>query len=304
VGELDDEAKRRRDKQVHRTFNPGPLRRLVRKLRNLVNTLRDAFGATITAAVGQYQKMDPRSMVLSTQGSQMTQIGQTLLGRLANAYEPLLEQYIGQPVILQVADPINPNNENTEYTGYLADYTQQYIAVFAVQTQVCETKTITMPDVERGDFQPPLPAPPIVGAPRVELPPPMTVEGCIAIRMNGLRMRLTNTDFRPIVLRRFERDGFEPFKIGITLAPNATLELPASQARAARITYDVVNQVDIVAPRKVAMVRHAGEQVERRGLVDELHIGQLPLVPSLFGGGGADVDDGATPSEEARARME
>ena len=34
----------------------------------------------------------------------------TLLGRFANAYEPLLEQYVGRPVILDVADPINPNN--------------------------------------------------------------------------------------------------------------------------------------------------------------------------------------------------
>ena len=63
----------------------------------------------------------------------MTQIGQTLLGKFAaNAYEPLLEQYIGQPVILDVVDPINPNNATVQYAGYLADYTRQFIAVFNV----------------------------------------------------------------------------------------------------------------------------------------------------------------------------
>ena len=74
-----------------------------RGFRNFVNTLRDAFNAAIGAVVGQYQRMNPGSMIVGTQGQSVTQIGQTLLGKFAaNAYEPLLEQYIGQPVILDV----------------------------------------------------------------------------------------------------------------------------------------------------------------------------------------------------------
>src|SRR5437870_5440226 len=47
--ELSDAAKRAREKQVKRTFNPGPMRRAWRSVRNLVNTLRDAFNAAIGA---------------------------------------------------------------------------------------------------------------------------------------------------------------------------------------------------------------------------------------------------------------
>jgi hypothetical protein len=94
--------------------------------------------------------------------------------------------------------------------------------------------------------------------------------------------------------------------MGLVLPPNGTVEMPAPNARGARLTYEVVNEVDIVAPRKYATVRHGGELVERRGLADELHIRQIPLVPLLFGGrnGKEDVDDEAARTEDERARME
>src|SRR5437667_5613118 len=207
--ELSERAKNAREKQVRRTFNPGPLRRLWRGVRNFVNTLRDAFNAAIGAVVTQYSRVNPTSAVL-TQGTQVTQIGQTLLGRFANAYEPLLEQYIGQPVILDVADPINPNNATVEYTGYLADYTQQFIAVFNVEHKCGEVVTVTLPDVGEGAPLPPLPGPPPPGAPAPLLPPPEKVEHYLAIRMHGRPMKIQNTRHDPGVVRRLEREGFVP----------------------------------------------------------------------------------------------
>jgi hypothetical protein len=64
-----------------------------------------------------------------------------------------------------------------------------------------------------------------------------------------------------------------------------TLDLPARDARGSRLIIEVVSCVDVLAPRKYATVRHAGELVERRGIVDELRLNQLPLVPTLFGDG-------------------
>src|SRR5215218_4178694 len=47
--ELTPEQQRWRTEQIQRTFNPGPLRRFMRGVRNFVNTLRDAFNAAIGA---------------------------------------------------------------------------------------------------------------------------------------------------------------------------------------------------------------------------------------------------------------
>ncbi|WP_428939629.1 hypothetical protein [Fontivita pretiosa] len=283
--ELDEQAQQRRRRQVHRTFNPGPMRRMWRGVRNFVNTLRDAFNAAIGAAVGQYQRMNPASAILTTQAGSVTQIGQTLLGKFAgNAYEPLLEQYIGQPVILDVADPINPNNATVQYAGYLADYTQSFVAIFNVEHTTGEQIVLTLPDVERGEPLPPLPPPPPPGAPPPVLPPPLKLEHELAVRVDGYRMKIQNLRHDPVVVRRLEREGFEPLVLGMVIPPNGTLDLPARDARGGRLYIEIVRCLDVVAPRKFATVRHAGELVERRGFVDELeqNLDRLPLVPKLF----------------------
>jgi len=295
-GELSDEQKKLRDKQIRRTFNPGPLRRMWRSVRNFVNTLRDAFNAAIGAVVAQYGRVNPTSAVL-TQGTQVTQIGQTLLGRFAgNAYEPLLEQYIGQPVILDVADPINPNNATVEYTGYLADYTQQFIAVFNVEHKCGETVVVTLPDVAEGPPLPPLPGPPPPGAPAPLLPPPTKSEQQLDMRVDGLRFKIQNTRHEPVVIRRMEREGFEPVEFGMVIPSMGQFDLPARDARGGKLTVEILRCLDVVAPRRLATVRHAGELVERRGFVDELNLQQLPLVPKIlskvkWGEGEQDVDD-------------
>jgi len=282
--ELSPEQQKARLKQIHTTFNPNYLRRTWRGIRNFVNTLRDAFNAAIGAIVGQYQRMNPASAVLSTQAGSVTQIGQTLVGKFAaNAYEPLLEQYIGQAVILDVADPINPNNATVEYTGYLADYTQGFIAVFNVEHKCSSSFEVTLPDVESGDKLPPLPGPPPPGAPPPVLPPPMKVEQELAIRVDGLRLKIQNLRHEPVVVRRLERSGFEPLVFGMTIPPNGTLDLPARDARGAKLILDAARCMDVVAPRKYAIVRHAGELVDRKGLIDALHVDQLPLIPKLLG---------------------
>src|SRR4051812_16026945 len=229
--ELTPQAQKLRVKQVHRTFNPGPFKRLWRGVRNFVNTLRDAFNNAIGAAVGQYQRMNPASAVLTAQAGSVTQIGQTLLGKFANAYEPLLEQYIGQPVILDVADALNPNNATVEYTGYLADYTQSFIAIFNVDHTTAEEVTIDLPDTESGPALPPLPPPPPPGAPPATLPPAMSEQCGLAVRIDGLRMKIHNARPEAVVVRKLQREGFEPLEFGLVIPSNGTLDLPARDAR-------------------------------------------------------------------------
>jgi len=278
--QLPPDQQKQRQNQVHATFNPRFFRRLYRGLRNFVNTLRDAFNAAIGAAVSQYQRANP---VLGAQGTTVTNLGQTLLGKFANAYEPLLEQYIGQPVILEVADPLNPNNAVQEYTGYLADYTQQFIAVFNVDHGEIETITVTLPDVERGDALPPLPPPPLPGAPAPMLPIPLVKENGVEVRMDGARMKIQNARNELLAVVRLEKEGAASQELGMILPPMGILNLPARDSRGGRLVCSVLRALDIVAPRKFATVRHAGELVERRGLSDELSLDRLPFVSSLFG---------------------
>ena len=297
------EHQRWREAQVRHTFNPGPFSPLRPGcVRNILNTLKDAFSASIGAVVGQMQKANPANAVLATQAGQMTQMGQTLLGRAAaNAFEPLLEQYIGQPVILEVLDPINPNNLTQQYGGYLADYTQQFVAVFNVEHGWSKQVEITLPDIDQGDPLPPLaPPPPPGGAPPV-LPPPLKIEEMMAIRIDGRRMRIQNTMHVPVVARSLSRPGFEKLVIDAVIPPNATLNLPAWDSRGARpIAIEIARQMDVIAPRKYATVRHAGELVERPSLLADISIERLPLIPTFLHPDGSQHTSDSPPEQRSR----
>ena len=95
--QIDERNKERRDRQIRSLAYPSFTRRTWRRIRNLVNTLRDAFSKAIGALMGQVQRAKPGSKALKTGGKEMTGIGTTLLGQVANAYEPILEKHIGTP---------------------------------------------------------------------------------------------------------------------------------------------------------------------------------------------------------------
>jgi len=295
--ELSAAEQQGRLRQIHHAFNPGPMRRLGRGLRNVLNTLRDAFNTAIGAVVGQYQNLHPGSTVLASQSSNVTTIGQTLLGKFANAYEPLLEQYIGRQVIMEVTDPLDPNNRTVEYAGFLADYTANFIALFNVEHETMQEVTVTLPDIDHGDRLPPIPPPPPPGTPTVELPPPLKVENDLAIRIDGLQFRIRNLRSDPVVVRRLVRQGFEPLSFGMVIPPNGHLDLPARDAHGAVLHVEQIRCLDVIALRKYAVVRYAGELVERRGIVDELHLKELPLVPKLMGMVAAREGDSQPPDD-------
>jgi hypothetical protein len=163
------------------------------------------------------------------------------------------------------------------------DYTSQFIAVFNVDHKTEEELSIELPDAQEGEALPPLPAPPPPGAAPPVLPPALKTEHGLAIRRDGPRIKIMNICHDPVVVRRLQREGFEPLELGVVVPPSATLDLPARDARGGLLLVEAVRCVDVVAPRKFATVRHAGELVERRGLVEELNLDRLPLVPKILG---------------------
>lgn len=276
--ELSEKEKLWRQRQIRRHFNPGPLKRSWRGVRNMINTLRDAVNTAIGAAVNQYARMNPASAVLSTQAGAVTQIGQTLVNRFGNAYEPLLEQYIGKPVILDLADPLDPNNATVQFSGFLADYTQNWVALLNREHNTTEEIRLDLPNIEQGDAMPPIPGAPPPGGVLPPLPPPIASVSGLELRIDDKRFRLFNSRHYPMVVRKLVRPGFEPLRFGTVIPPRCWLELPVRDARGSVLHVSAMDNVDIVAPRKWATVRHAGTCIPTAGFIDDLHLDQLPLV--------------------------
>lgn len=287
--ELSAKQQARRRRQVLHTFNPGPLRRIWRAIRNFVNTLRDAFNAAIGVVVNSYQSSIPAGSTLATQAGQVTQLGQTLLGKFANAYEPLLEQYIGQPVLMEMPDPQNPTKLMRSFTGYLADYTQGFVAIFNVEHEAGEKFELLLPTDPASSSSGSIAttsdatANPASHSDSPAVKAPLSPEQrSMQVRLEGTRLKVQNIGYEPVAVLRLQRTGFEPLSFGCIIPPSAILDLPASDAAGAHLICRPVRRLDLVAPRKLATIRHAGDLVPRRSLVDELYQEALPLVPRIL----------------------
>jgi hypothetical protein len=122
---------RQRESQIARSFNPGFWPRLVRRTNNLVNMVRDAIMNTMSLAVGRMSSRGTVATAMQSQQSRLGELGGSLLDLMANAYEPLLEQLIGKPVILEILLPKGSPTPSSEFPGYLVDYNEKFIALFS-----------------------------------------------------------------------------------------------------------------------------------------------------------------------------
>ena len=231
---LTDEEKRDRKRQVRKSFRPGIVRRTLRWMRNIINTLRDAFSKALTAIVGQLAKARPGSTVLSSQQTGVNEIGQTLLGAAGNAYEPILEAHIGKPVILKLASTTDPTKGVVEVPGYLVDYSDQYIAVFNVDHEPVERVELELSESTQ----------------RPGLTVEMTAEDAI--------VSCTGPEF--LVVRRFECAQRQS-DLAVALMPGCTLALPREADSPVKLVLERTRQIDMVAPRSIATVHFAAETV-------------------------------------------
>ena len=71
---------------------------------NFLNVIRDAVINALGLVIGRFAGAGMTG-ALKTQSGRISEVGGTLLGMMANAYEPLLERHIGKPVILEVMYP-------------------------------------------------------------------------------------------------------------------------------------------------------------------------------------------------------
>ncbi len=227
---LTKKESRARTRQITRTFNPGPVRRAMRLVRTVANTLRDATGKSISAILGQLSKTKPS---LAGGKGEVEQLGKTLLGANKNAYEPMLERHIGRPVILRLTHPVNKDLPPLELPGYLVDYTDEYLAVFNEDHGVEESLDVEVNGpVQRQGF-------------RVELDE------------NEVKIHSSGPDV--LVVRR-ARVGEQEYELDAVLLPGCCLRLSRHSAGSVTLKLERTRRIDIVCPRAIAKVCFGSDQ--------------------------------------------
>lgn len=130
--DLSEPHKKVREKELKKTYHPGPWRRFKRKLLNVFRTIRDSVVEIINLLISQAKKATPAGKVLTSQDKYVSQMKQELVEATGTSFEPLLERYIGHTVVLEMikADKV------LEYCGVLKEYTAEFVEIMDVDYAV------------------------------------------------------------------------------------------------------------------------------------------------------------------------
>ncbi len=108
--------------ELKRIANPSLLRRFRRWLWNVFNTLRDAVSQSLGMIIGTMKKTTPMGKIADAD-KRVGEIGNTLLGTVPNAYEPVLEKYLSKQVIVEMLE----EGQVVEFAGLLQEYSAKYL---------------------------------------------------------------------------------------------------------------------------------------------------------------------------------
>ncbi|MHC4273827.1 MAG: hypothetical protein ACYSUR_09180 [Planctomycetota bacterium] len=244
---LTEKERRNRQRQIRRSFRPGLLRRLARWLRNVINTMRDAFVKSLSLLTGQVAKARPVGGAVGSQKGQVDELGATLVGTVGNAYEQLLERHIGRPVVVELAHPAGGDHPPVELPGYLVDYSDRFVAVFNVEQEPQDAFELRVTE-------------------------PVQREG-VKVDRAGDKLELTCDGEDALILRRMTFGGAVT-DLAVTLVPGTSIQLTVPAGEPAVLHRERTRHIDIVCPRTTARVRHgsdaAGSRREWSGVAPEV----------------------------------
>ena len=120
LDELSADELRRRERALRHAYRPGIHRRFARRVRNWLNTLKDAFADAAAAVAGHAGLKGQAGRAGSTSG--------VVVGSLGRAHDALLERHIGQRVVAVAED-----GDGEEHVGVFREYSSAFLSIAEVE---------------------------------------------------------------------------------------------------------------------------------------------------------------------------
>ncbi|NUM34965.1 MAG: hypothetical protein HUU50_10505 [Candidatus Brocadiae bacterium] len=234
---LHEKSQRKREKQIKITCNPGLSRRFSRYFRNLLGSFRDAFTQTISMILGQAQKRSPSLLLLKDQEKQISSIGADILGYVGNNYDPILENYIGRKVVVE----ITKDNKVEEICGIFKEYSMEFLLLLHV------------PLLENFAYEVDSKHPYPIHAKRDDIPLQLQI-------LKGKDLEILSLSSCGIFLKSLQKEN-ETCSLEKLLEPGQKMvvSLPGKLDGKQLFSLDIVRQCDLLLPRTHAMVRYSAD---------------------------------------------
>ena len=229
VHALTEEEVLERNQQIEKTFNPDFTSRSLRRARNYMDMLSDAIGKSLSLLMGSLGGRI--GTALAKRKGDVSELSETLADTMTNAYEPLLERYIGKPVVVECRTAPDAPEPTTEFTGYLVEYTRDYVAVFNSDQTPEQELDLDLTSAEHAGFE-------------------------VTLGEGRVTFHCTGPD--ALILRDVMTDT-EHFDLDVTLLPGCRLSVRLDTERNPRAHVELTHQFDIICPRANARVRFGSE---------------------------------------------
>jgi len=129
LDQLSPESQELRLDELERAYHPPASKRFLRHTRNMLNTLKDSFGASISAATSVVKSANPALRAVSSQQAHLARAQSDVLGYVGASYDPILEKHIGHMIVLEIT---NSQGVIEEHVGIFKDYSAQFLEVMDV----------------------------------------------------------------------------------------------------------------------------------------------------------------------------
>lgn len=230
---LSAEEQERRSELIARTVHPGLHRRVGRWIRNWLGMVRDALVQAVGLVIGVAKTQAPGSAVFGTQEQQVKALSGEIIGHTGNAFDPLMERHLFTQVVVE----ITADGTTRSYCGWLKDYSSQFIEVLDAYANTHDT----------------MPRPVRPYAPANDVLPQLE------IRLEDRQVYVTNRSERFFYVECIDAGSWQQ-PIDAVLPPGYTADLtlpPDVDPDTVRAFIGTADRVDMVVPRRHALVRHA-----------------------------------------------
>ena len=233
--DLDQKARKRRDKILGKTYRPNLFRRTWRSVRNAANTVKDTLNKLVSMVVGQAThgtKLGGK--LVATQQAEFTKLGQTVMGSVGASYDPMLEKRVGTKVVFE----LNRGGNVTEHVGILKEYSSSFIEMLDVDYPSHATAK-----VDRGMAR--------------------MLSRDVPCSLEGSSLEVRNGSLEPVTIETVVAG--EETKLDEAIPPGGAWRMEVPQGCGeAEVRARMIRKADLLIPRARAIVRHQSERVGRR----------------------------------------
>ncbi|MCS7038392.1 MAG: hypothetical protein RMN24_01645 [Anaerolineae bacterium] len=226
---------RRRDRDVQRWFHPGPFRFLLRKIRSFLAMSSDALNEVIGLLLGKAR----RPYITETGEGYLKRFGGELIVQAALEHDPLLERFIGQRVVVEIAE----DEEIHEHVGIFKNYSADFFELLDLHYPVPQTLPLNAETPSWDE--------------RIRV---MPTDGAVL---------LANQADMPVLVEALEENGEERLTFDVLVDPGETVTLVVGAVGpGACLRLRVVQELDLIVPRQRCVIRHRAAPIPPERLSD------------------------------------